>query len=90
MKRSTIWRELAGYRFSDNGISDMIGGATMTNCWESGNVDTPGRDLKIQVQHGVDCIKVEHMGTGYLHHNEEDSSYIVDSVLYCGRCHVAI
>lgn len=42
------------------------------------------------MQHGKDCEKVPHTGDGYLHAEDDDTPYDVDSVMYCGRCHVAI
>ena len=42
------------------------------------------------MQHGKDCEKVPHTGDGYLHAEDDDTPYGVDSVMYCGRCHVAI
>jgi hypothetical protein len=41
-------------------------------------------------RHGIDCEKMPHTGTGYLHAPEDDTSYDVDGVNYCGRCHQAI
>jgi hypothetical protein len=36
------------------------------------------------------CPKVTHLwGAGYLHEADDDRSYDVDGVLYCGRCHAA-
>lgn len=40
--------------------------------------------------HGVECPKVEHVGSGYLHGEGDDSPYDVDGVDYCGRCHRVI
>ena len=37
--------------------------------------------------HGVNCEKVLHMGTGYLHGQQDDTIYDVDGITYCGRCH---
>lgn len=42
------------------------------------------------VRHGVNCQKVIHSGSGYLHGSEDDTPYDVDGVSYCGRCHYAI
>jgi hypothetical protein len=39
------------------------------------------------VVHGYDCPKVEHVGTGYLHDQDDDRPYDVDGLIYCGRCH---
>ena len=38
--------------------------------------------------HGFTCEKAEHVGSGYLHGEDDDSIYDVDGVTYCGRCHV--
>lgn len=37
--------------------------------------------------HGRDCKKAPHIGSGYLHAEDDDRPYDVDGVLYCGRCH---
>lgn len=39
--------------------------------------------------HGVNCPKVAHQPEvgGYLHDEEDDSTYDVDGIPYCGRCH---
>lgn len=42
------------------------------------------------LQHGRDCPKVRHDGTGYLHADDDDQPYDVDGVRYCGRCHYAL
>ncbi len=40
------------------------------------------------ITHGYNCKKAPHtLKTGYLHAEEDDSPYVVDSVTYCGRCH---
>ena len=39
---------------------------------------------------GAQCVKVVHVGGGYLHGADDDSAYDVDGCLYCGRCHVAL
>lgn len=38
-------------------------------------------------KHGVDCRKVPHLGSGWLHGEDDDQPYSVDGVRYCGRCH---
>lgn len=47
--------------------------------------------LKMQaendIRHGVNCEKVAHAGTGYLHEADDDRPYDVDGLMYCGRCH---
>lgn len=43
-----------------------------------------------EVVHGVSCKKFPHAGTGYLHDEDDDTEYVVDGVMYCGRCHTAI
>lgn len=35
----------------------------------------------------ITCEKVQHIGGGYLHDDDDDSPYDVDGVMYCGRCH---
>ena len=42
------------------------------------------------VEHGVTCYKVNHIGTGYLHAENDDGPYDVDGCMYCGRCHYAL
>lgn len=42
------------------------------------------------IQHGVNCMKSEHVGDGYLHDEGDDRSYDVDGITYCGRCHHVI
>lgn len=42
------------------------------------------------VTHGVDCHKVTHVGEGHLHGEDDDTPYMVDGVMYCGRCHIWI
>ena len=37
--------------------------------------------------HGRTCLKVPHVGDGYMHDESDDSPYDVDGVYYCGRCH---
>ena len=51
-----------------------------------------GRTQFEALEHGVNCEKVEHdpKRTGYLHAADDDRSYDVDGVEYCGRCHVAL
>ena len=39
------------------------------------------------ITHGRDCKKVEHVGDGYLHGKDDNGSYNIDGVEYCGRCH---
>jgi hypothetical protein len=41
----------------------------------------------VEKVHGVDCPKVTHIGSGYLHDADDDKPYDVDGVMYCGRCH---
>jgi hypothetical protein len=41
----------------------------------------------MSTRHGRDCPKVQHVGGGYLHDADDDGSYDVDGVSYCGRCH---
>jgi len=45
------------------------------------------RSQQVEPRHGVDCRKVEHVGTGHLHYPDHDGPYDVDGVEYCGRCH---
>jgi len=45
---------------------------------------------KRPVIHGKTCNKVKHVGTGYLHDANDDTTYDVDGCIYCGRCHRAI
>lgn len=33
------------------------------------------------------CEKAPHVGSGYLHAEDDDLPYDVDGVRYCGRCH---
>ena len=40
--------------------------------------------------HGKTCVKVLHVGSGYLHGEDDDKPYDVDHVTYCGRCHSAL
>ena len=40
--------------------------------------------------HGETCIKALHVGSGYLHGEDDDKPYDVDHVKYCGRCHSAL
>ena len=47
-------------------------------------------DLPRTITHGVDCDKVPHTGTGYLHAETDDTAYEIEGVWYCGRCHRAI
>ncbi len=42
------------------------------------------------LRHGVDCEKIPHLGDGYLHDENDDTPYEVDSYIYCGRCHTAL
>ena len=44
----------------------------------------------VPVVHGSTCYKVDHIGTGYLHAEDDDTPYDVDGCLYCGRCHYAL
>jgi len=37
--------------------------------------------------HGVNCVKVIHNSSGFLHGEDDDRPYDVDGVVYCGRCH---
>lgn len=41
-------------------------------------------------QHGIDCPKLKHLGSGYLHAEDDDRPYDVDGLSYCGRCHAAL
>lgn len=34
------------------------------------------------------CVKIPHIGDGFLHGPDDDMQYSVDGVDYCGRCHV--
>ena len=43
-----------------------------------------------RVKHGVTCFKVDHVKTGYLHAENDDTTYTVDGCVYCGRCHAAV
>ena len=45
-----------------------------------------GLDLSVG-RHGVDCPKMPHFGSGYLHGEHDDTPYDVDGASYCGRCH---
>ena len=52
--------------------------------------ELPARPLERTVRpvrHGTDCKKVEHLGDGYLHRADDNGSYDVDGLVYCGRCH---
>lgn len=40
--------------------------------------------------HGVNCQKVIHTSSGYLHADDDDKKYNVDGCDYCGRCHIAL
>lgn len=42
------------------------------------------------MRHGITCVKVLHIGGGYLHDARDDTPYDVDGVMYCGRCHAAL
>ncbi len=44
----------------------------------------------VEQVHGVNCQKVPHTQTGYLHGEDDDTPYDVDGLSYCGRCHAAI
>ena len=39
------------------------------------------------IRHGVDCPKVAHVGDGHLHGEDDDRTFMVDGLEYCGRCH---
>jgi len=39
------------------------------------------------LRHGIDCEKVPHARTGYMHGDADDSPYLVDGVWGCERCH---
>ena len=41
----------------------------------------------MSIKHGRNCEKVPHVQTGYLHGEDDDREFLVDGVLYCGRCH---
>jgi len=44
-----------------------------------------------QPVHGVNCLKVDHaVGISYGHAPDDDGTYDIDGVLYCGRCHAWI
>jgi hypothetical protein len=47
-------------------------------------------DCYIPIKHGIECKKVAHIGSGYLHQSYDDSPYDVDGMYYCGRCHTAL
>lgn len=40
--------------------------------------------------HGVNCEKVTHIGDGYLHSLDDDTTYYIDGIECCGRCHHAM
>lgn len=43
---------------------------------------------RLNMRHGIDCIKVEHENRScYMHEPDDDTPYDVDGVSYCGRCH---
>jgi len=41
------------------------------------------------VRHGIECVKRPHDNPrgGYLHGAEDDTPYVSDDLVYCGRCH---
>lgn len=52
--------------------------------------DEHGRGDSGVINHGVNCEKKPHDGSGYLHAEDDDGPYDVDGCTYCGRCHSAI
>ncbi len=40
--------------------------------------------------HGIECEKVVHIGSGYLHSENDDAPFEVDGAIYCGRCHFVL
>lgn len=40
--------------------------------------------------HGVTCVKVQHVDTGYGHHPDDDGTYVFNNCVYCGRCHQSV
>ena len=42
---------------------------------------------KHKIVHGKTCPKQPHVGSGYLHSQDDDTRYYVDDTPYCGRCH---
>lgn len=50
----------------------------------------PTHQTVAHIVHGKTCPKVSHVGTGYLHSEDDDTPYDVDGARYCGRCHVGL
>ena len=66
----------------------IANGAKQITLREAGQMRRERR--RALVQHGVNCKKVEHLGGGYLHGEDDDTPHFVDNARYCGRCHTAI
>jgi len=70
-------------------ISKTVGGAMAFICDELMFERSDAEDSPVII-HGKTCVKVDHVGNGYLHGDKDDTPYNVDGCLYCGRCHRAL
>ena len=44
----------------------------------------------MKFEHGYNCEKAPHGGSGYLHDTDDNRPFLVDGKMYCGRCHYYI